>query len=98
MVLTHCLCCICTLTYKSVRGLRSGFSCGWKCLENKEDQVNKQQISDARAFGERHLENGSKGLLSVSVTYKQTTWEDKGETEGERMFLTRRANKGESLA
>nr|GFD25321.1 hypothetical protein [Tanacetum cinerariifolium] len=29
-------------------------------MENEKDSVNKQQISDARAFGERHLENGSK--------------------------------------
>ncbi|GKC82554.1 hypothetical protein Tco_1138271 [Tanacetum coccineum] len=36
----------------------------WKCskrMENEDDPVNKQQIIDARAFGERHLENGSKG-------------------------------------
>nr|GEU97826.1 hypothetical protein [Tanacetum cinerariifolium] len=30
-------------------------------MENEDDPVNKQQIIDAQAFGERHLENGSKG-------------------------------------
>ncbi|GJS12977.1 carbonic anhydrase [Tanacetum coccineum] len=33
----------------------------------------------------------AQGLLSVSVTFKEITWEDKGATEGESMFLIRRA-------
>ncbi|GJX66462.1 6-phosphogluconate dehydrogenase-like protein [Tanacetum coccineum] len=42
----------------------------WKCskrMENEDDPVNKQQIIDARAFGERHLENGSKGARERNV-------------------------------
>nr|GEX58078.1 hypothetical protein [Tanacetum cinerariifolium] len=36
----------------------------WKCskrMENEDDPVNKQQIVDARAFGERHLKTSLKG-------------------------------------
>nr|GEZ33370.1 hypothetical protein [Tanacetum cinerariifolium] len=36
----------------------------WKCskrMENEDDPVNKHQIVDALAFGERHLKTGLKG-------------------------------------
>ncbi|GJZ98528.1 hypothetical protein Tco_0670981 [Tanacetum coccineum] len=89
-------------------------------MENEEDPVSKQQISDAQAFGWRTLsgkrpkvahnvfswkmkmETGSAeckvckgtcnessyaiiGLLSVSVTFKETTWEDVRRAEQRRI-------------